>query len=233
MISGSFALAFRRAARTCTTEATGGAGGGRIAERHRHRRDRWNGDSLAERAEGRRPVAFSKRCRGRRDHRGGTRTFEPDGSLRESVCGQRAHRAAGAGATGRCGLHARFDQYDTGPNEGANTLLEFSTGPDQPHLAAADHIRLSRQVIPGGATTYAFYDFERAWPLLGLAAAFAVLVIAVARWRGLRALVGILVAFVVLVVFLLPALRDGAPAMPVALITSAAIRTPSSTSHTA
>ena len=35
--------------------------------------------------------------------------------------------------------------------------------------------------------------------------------------------IGIVVAFVVLVVFLLPALRDGAPAIPVALVASAAI----------
>ena len=56
-----------------------------------------------------------------------------------------------------------------------------------------------------------------------MAAAFAVVIVAVARWRGLRALVGIVVAFLVLVVFLLPALRDGAPAIPVALVASAAI----------
>jgi uncharacterized membrane protein len=59
--------------------------------------------------------------------------------------------------------------------------------------------------------------------LIALAAVFAVVIVAVARWRGLRALVGILVAFVVLVVFLLPALRDGAAAIPVALVASAAI----------
>lgn len=40
---------------------------------------------------------------------------------------------------------------------------------------------------------------------------------------GLRAMVGIVIAFGVLVVFLLPALRDGAPAVPVALVASAAI----------
>ena len=74
-----------------------------------------------------------------------------------------------------------------------------------------------------GATSYAFYDFERGWPLVGLAVAFAVVIVAVARWRGLLALVGIVVAFLVLVVFLLPALRDGAPAVPVALVASAAI----------
>jgi uncharacterized membrane protein len=112
---------------------------------------------------------------------------------------------------------------DSGPNKGANTLLEFSGGPGQPNLAVGDDIRLSRQVDDAGLTIYSFYDYERSWPLMALAAVFAVVVVAVARWRGLRALVGIFVAFVVLVVFLLPALRDGAPALPVALVASAAI----------
>ncbi|MGV9802834.1 YibE/F family protein [Mycobacterium sp. NPDC003449] len=112
---------------------------------------------------------------------------------------------------------------DSGPNGGADTLLEFSGGPGQPNLAVGDDIRLTRQVDPTGMTTYSFYDYERSWPLVGLAAAFAVVVVAVARWRGLRALIGIVVAFGVLVVFLLPALRDGASAVPVSLVASAAI----------
>ena len=112
---------------------------------------------------------------------------------------------------------------DSGPNTGASTLLEFSPGPGQPDLAPGEHIRVSRQVDRGGATSYAFYDYERTWPSIGLAAVFAVVIVAVARWRGLRALVGIVVAFVVLVVFLLPALRDGSAAIPVALVASAAI----------
>lgn len=112
---------------------------------------------------------------------------------------------------------------DSGPNAGAKTLLESSPGPGQPKFAAGDHIRLVRQVDDQGATSYAFYDYERGWPLVALAAAFAVVIVAVARWRGLLALVGIVVAFAVLVVFLLPALRDGAPAIPVALVASAAI----------
>lgn len=112
---------------------------------------------------------------------------------------------------------------DSGPNKGANTMLEFSQGPGQPHLAAGDHVRISRQVDAGGATSYAFYDYERTWPLIAFAAVFAVVIVAVAGWRGLRAMIGIVVAFVVLVVFLLPALRDGASAIPVALVASAAI----------
>lgn len=122
---------------------------------------------------------------------------------------------------GQCVLN--LVAIDSGPNKGAKTLLEFSGGPGQPNLAAGDNVRLSRQVDEAGSTSYAFFDYERTWPLIALAAVFAVVVVAVARWRGLRALIGIVVAFIVLVVFLLPALRDGAPAIPVALVASAAI----------
>ncbi|CAJ1586130.1 YibE/F family protein [[Mycobacterium] wendilense] len=114
-------------------------------------------------------------------------------------------------------------EIESGANVGANTLLEFSPSPGQPNLAAGEHIRITRQVDPQGITSYAFYDYERSWPLILLAAAFAVVIVVVAQWRGLRALIGILVAFGVLVLFLLPALRDGAPAVPVAIVASAAI----------
>ncbi|WP_445168263.1 YibE/F family protein [Mycolicibacterium sp. Dal123E01] len=112
---------------------------------------------------------------------------------------------------------------ESGPNRGANTMLEFSPGPGQPNLLAGDTIRIFRQVDQQGTTSYGFYDYERTWPLIALAAVFAIVIVAVARWRGLRALVGIVVAFAVLVIFLLPALRDGAPAVPVALVASAVI----------
>jgi uncharacterized membrane protein len=127
----------------------------------------------------------------------------------------------GTPGAGRCVL--TLVTIDSGPNAGANTLLESSPGPGQPKFAPGDKIRITRQVDEQGATSYAFYDFERGWQLVALAIAFAVVIVAVARWRGLLALVGLVVAFAVLVVFLLPALRDGAPAIPVALVASAAI----------
>ncbi|MGB3481879.1 MAG: YibE/F family protein [Mycobacterium sp.] len=114
-------------------------------------------------------------------------------------------------------------RISSGPNSGATTLLEFTLTPGQPNLVAGEDVRIIRQVDQRGATSYAFFDYERTWPLVGLALAFAVIVVAVARWRGFRALIGIVVAFSVLVVFLLPALRDGAPAVPVSLVASAAI----------
>jgi uncharacterized membrane protein len=127
----------------------------------------------------------------------------------------------GSPENGRC--VQTLVSIDSGPNAGANTLLESSPGPGQPKFAAGDRIRLSCQVDDRGTTSYAFYDFERGWALVGLAIAFAVVIVAVARWRGLLALVGIVVAFLVLVVFLLPALRANAPAVPVALVAAAAI----------
>jgi hypothetical protein len=62
---------------------------------------------------------------------------------------------------------------DSGPNAGAKTLLESSPGPGQPHFGAGDRVRLVRQVDEQGTTSYAFYDFERGWPLVALAVAFA------------------------------------------------------------
>lgn len=127
------------------------------------------------------------------------------------------------GAAGGSHCSQALIVIDSGPNAGANTLLEFSPGPEQPQLKTGEHIRVIRQVDAQGVTNYGFYDYERTWPLVGIGVLFAVVIAAVARLRGLLALVGIFVAFLVLVVFLLPALRDGAPAVPVALVASAAI----------
>ena len=132
-----------------------------------------------------------------------------------------ADPAPGVSGSGTC--VQSLVAIDSGPNAGARTLLELSRGPGQPPLTAGDTVRIFRQVDQQGTTTYGFYDYERTMPLALIAAAFAVVIVAVARWRGLRALAGIVIAFAVLMVFMLPALRDGAPAVPVALVASAAI----------
>ncbi|MFD6855929.1 YibE/F family protein [Rhodococcus sp. NPDC060090] len=114
-------------------------------------------------------------------------------------------------------------EIESGPNAGTRTLLEVIPGPGQPELHLDDSIRLVRQTDPSGATMYSFYDFARGMPLALIVAAFAIVIVAVARWRGLRALIGLGVAFGVLVMFMLPALLDGQPAVPVALVGGALI----------
>jgi uncharacterized membrane protein len=74
-----------------------------------------------------------------------------------------------------------------------------------------------------GATPYVFLDFERGLPVALLAIAYAVLVLAVARLRGLAALAGLVVALVTIAQFTLPALLVGENALYVALVTSSAV----------
>ncbi len=112
---------------------------------------------------------------------------------------------------------------ESGPSKGSHTLLEIAPGPGQPDLHAGDHIRLVRQNDPSGNTVYSFDDYSRGLPLLLITLVFVVVIVAVARWRGLRAVIGLVFAFGILVVFMLPALLDGKPALPVALVAGALI----------
>ncbi|TFI44542.1 YibE/F family protein [Rhodococcus sp. 1R11] len=111
----------------------------------------------------------------------------------------------------------------TGDDAGKRTVLEIAPGPGQPDLRTGEGIRLVKQTDPAGAVQYSFNDYSRGLPLSIIVAVFAVVICVVARWRGFRALVGLVIAFAVLVVFMLPALLDGAPAIPVALVAGAII----------
>jgi uncharacterized membrane protein len=70
---------------------------------------------------------------------------------------------------------------------------------------------------------YVWYDFARTIPLGVLAVVFAAVVIAVAGLRGLRALIGLVLAFGVIATFMLPALLQGEDPLMVGLVGSAAI----------
>ncbi|GAB3854819.1 hypothetical protein GCM10028801_09570 [Nocardioides maradonensis] len=91
-------------------------------------------------------------------------------------------------------------------------------------LATGDRVELIR--TPGGdgsPPTYAYFATLRGGTLLWLALVFVLVVLAVARLRGLLALVGLAFGGAVVWWFLLPALYDGAPGAGVALVGAAAI----------
>ncbi|NYI41086.1 YibE/F family protein [Demequina lutea] len=67
--------------------------------------------------------------------------------------------------------------------------------------------------------TLGFSDFERGSPMLWLFLLYVVVVVAVARWRGVGALLGLAAAFGVVVFFTIPALFDGRDALGVGLVT--------------
>lgn len=112
---------------------------------------------------------------------------------------------------------------DSGPHKGKHTLLEIAPGPGQPVLRTGDHIRMVGQNDPSGQLEYSFEDYSRGFPLLLIVVIFVAVVAVVARWRGLRAVLGLGFAFLVLVEFMLPALLEGKPALPVAVIAGALI----------
>lgn len=76
---------------------------------------------------------------------------------------------------------------------------------------------------PTEPEVWAWYDFARTVPLLVLSGVFALVVVAVARMRGLRALVGLVLAFAVIGAFMLPALLRGGEPLTVGMVGSAAI----------
>ncbi len=75
----------------------------------------------------------------------------------------------------------------------------------------------------GSGSPYIFWDFERTVPVAWLAVLYALVVLVVARWRGLAAMAGLAASLAVVVVFVLPALMTGAPPLLVALVGSSAM----------
>ena len=111
-----------------------------------------------------------------------------------------------------------------GPDAGRSTRI------DLPPDAVASGVHLGTTLVlsrapgeNGGGTVYEFQDFGRSTPMLVLALVFALAVGAVARWRGLAALLGLGLAFLVLLIFMLPALLHGESPTWVSLVGSAAI----------
>ena len=86
-----------------------------------------------------------------------------------------------------------------------------------------DVLVLTRDPAAEGGPSYGFFDYERDAPVIVLAILFAVVVVAVARLRGLASLVGLAFAFFILLQFVVPGiLAEGSPTL-VTLVGSSAI----------
>lgn len=77
--------------------------------------------------------------------------------------------------------------------------------------------------IDGAAEVWAWGDYQRGLPLGTFALVFALVTVLVAGLRGLRALIGLALAFVVLAVYLIPGLVQGQSGLVVALSASTVI----------
>jgi uncharacterized membrane protein len=107
----------------------------------------------------------------------------------------------------------------SGPDAGKDVTLRLPSAPGAQRFTAGDDILLLRGEDGG----YQIFDHDRTTPLWLFGAAFALAVIAFGRWRGLTALVGLVVTFLLLLMFVIPGILQGRPPMLVAIVGAAAI----------
>ena len=144
-----------------------------------------------------------------------------------------AQNGTAQGNTGGSQCTFAFTQPDKGGNP-----VKVVINPD---IAKSHGVKAGRQhplpepvPRPGGGhrrrrprgpelAVYIFVDFVRTMPIMLLALLYAAVVVAVARWRGLRALIGLVGAYFILVSFILPGLVEGKPPLLLALVGSTVI----------
>lgn len=110
--------------------------------------------------------------------------------------------------------------------DGAGTTVTVQLGAeylDVLHPGDAIRVLVLDPTLTGGTPTAIFVDLVRGPPMLLMALVLGVLVLVVARLRGLGALLGLAVSVVGVLWFTVPALAEGRPALAVALVTSAAL----------
>ncbi len=114
---------------------------------------------------------------------------------------------------------------------GGDLEVPLPNGPGAPELAEGDGVILISTETPDGIT-WAVVDHQRGSQLWMLALAFVVALVAFGRLRGVTALVGLGVTFLVLVLFVVPAILGGDPPLLMSPSGPRPSRSPSCTSPT-
>ena len=117
-------------------------------------------------------------------------------------------------------------ELTSGPNEGSTSSFQLFPDAESavPDFSEGDRIVVIEFTLGDtGEVAHTFADYERDTPLLLLAAIFVVAVLALGRFQGLRAILGLVVSAVVLLAYVFPALLEGKPPMAVALVASSVI----------
>jgi uncharacterized membrane protein len=113
---------------------------------------------------------------------------------------------------------------DEGASDGERAQIGVPPHVSASGLEPGDQVRLMRiPVAEGEAPQFSYFGTERPRPLLFLTILFVVVVVAVARHRGLFALVGLAFAAWLIATFLLPGVLSGESAVVAGLVTCSAI----------
>jgi uncharacterized membrane protein len=157
-----------------------------------------------------------------------TETFAPDIVQSAEVT---AVRATGCEELAGAGCRMVDVVLGDGPDAGSESYLALPDGVYVPDLEPGDRIVVARYATGPNAPALddrqaqplAFVDFDRGASLTWLAVAFAVIVVALARWQGVRSLLGLALSLLVVVLWLLPALLSGRPPLLAALVGGLAV----------
>ncbi len=116
----------------------------------------------------------------------------------------------------------RVDDEDAA---GGSATIEVPLGPAAltPDFTTGDDLRVTRIEGAPADQAYAIAERERRTPLILLALLFAVLIVAMARWRGVLALGGFALSLFLVVEFLVPAMLSGDSPVLVALVGALAV----------
>ena len=106
-----------------------------------------------------------------------------------------------------------------GPRPDRDLVQVVPVEPGSPQFSVGDQIVLGWSgADPDDAGSYQVIDFQRGAPLAWLAGLFAAAVLLLGRWRGLAALVALVLSFVVLLFFVVPAILAGHNPLAVAVV---------------
>lgn len=120
------------------------------------------------------------------------------------------------------GCRAAEVELLSGPGSPGTDRAILPYGPGAPPVEVGDRIIVSYVGDAPEGERYAFQDFDRGPPLLTLTVLFAVGVLLLSRWRGIGSLVSLAATLVLIAVFTLPAIMEGASPLLVAIVTAAA-----------
>ena len=124
----------------------------------------------------------------------------------------------GAGGDGS-GCIALVVHMTDGPRADRDLVQLVPVEPSTPRFAVGDPVVLSWSGgDPDDPGSYQVVDFQRSGSLWWLAGLFAAAVLALGRWRGLAALAALGLSFVVLLLFVLPAILAGHNPLWVAVV---------------
>lgn len=114
-------------------------------------------------------------------------------------------------------------RLDEGSDQGEEVSFQSAAGQGVRTVEEGDEIVLGYAPDSPPELRYFFIDYQRGFPLVVLAAVFAVMAVLLSRWKGLAALAGLAISLLVLVRFVLPAIVEGSNPLLVAITGASAI----------